>query len=90
MIVAPKLFSDDLQRVTDAFTGELERGQERRIALNYATAVYLQRHPFVAVGEARAMIRGALEKIVNRHARADSRRRCFPAPTDVVSYTKER
>jgi hypothetical protein len=62
MIFAPTLFSDDLQLVTDAFTGELERGQARRTALNYATAVYLQRHPFVAVGEARAMIRGALEK----------------------------
>lgn len=62
MNFAPMLYSEDLKLVTDAFTGELQRGQERRIALNYATAVYLQRHPFVAVGEARSMIRGALEK----------------------------
>lgn len=62
MIYAPVLISDELKLVTDAFIGELERGQARRSALNYATAVYLQRHPFVAVGEARAMIRAAVEK----------------------------
>lgn len=60
MIYAPVLYSEDRRLVTDAFTGELQRGQARRAALNYATAVYLQRHPFLAVGEARAMIRAAL------------------------------
>ena len=60
MIFAPKLFSDELQLVTDAFTGELEKGRARRNAINYATAVYLHRHPFVAGNEARALIRAAL------------------------------
>tara|TARA_R110001606_G_scaffold392293_1_gene561104 strand:- start:189 stop:419 length:231 start_codon:yes stop_codon:yes gene_type:complete len=60
MIYAPVLYSEDRRLVTDAYAGELERGQARRAALNYATAVYLQRHPFLAVGEARAMIRAAL------------------------------
>jgi len=63
MNFAPVLHSDDRQLVTEAFTGELERGQAHRFALNYATAVYLQRHPFVAVGEARSMIRAAVEKV---------------------------
>ena len=62
MIYAPVLYAEDLQVVTDAYTGELERGQARRSALNYATAVYLQRHPFVAVGEARAVIRAAFSE----------------------------
>ncbi|GEM_PF-5283371 len=62
MIYAPVLYAEDLQVVTDAYTGELERGQAQRTALNYATAVYLQRHPFVAVGEARAMIRAAISE----------------------------
>jgi hypothetical protein len=60
MIYAPVLHAEDLRLVTDAFASEMERGQARRAALNYATAVYLQRHPFVAVGEARAMIRAAI------------------------------
>lgn len=60
MIYAPVLHAEDLRLVTDAYTGELERGQASRAALNYATAVYLQRHPFVSVGEARAMIRAAI------------------------------
>ena len=62
MIYAPVLYAEDLRLVTDAYRGELERGQARRTALNYATAVYLQRHPFVAVGEARAMIRAAINE----------------------------
>jgi hypothetical protein len=60
MIYAPVLYAEDRRLVTDAFAAELQRGQARRAALNYATAVYLQRHPFLAVGEARAMIRAAL------------------------------
>jgi hypothetical protein len=62
MIYAPVLHADDLRLVTDAYADEMQRGQERRSALNYATAVYLQRHPFVAVGKARAMIRAAIRE----------------------------
>lgn len=56
----PKKRTDDLRIATDAYTVEVGLGRTQNVALNYATAVYLQRHPAIQAGDARALIRAAI------------------------------
>ncbi len=50
---------DDLREAADVYARELQSGRAASVALNYATAVYLNHHPLVLAGEARALIRAA-------------------------------
>lgn len=56
----PNTPADDLRVAADAYTVEVELGRTPNVALNYATAVYLQRHPAIQAGDARALIRAAI------------------------------
>ena len=57
----PHFKKDDLRLATDAYAVEVALGREPAIALNYATAVYVQRHPLIQAADARALIRAAID-----------------------------
>jgi hypothetical protein len=56
----PHFRPGDLQFATDAYAIELAHGRTQNVALNYAAAVYVQRHPLIKARDARAMIRAAI------------------------------
>lgn len=56
----PNFRPEDLRLATDAYAIEIALGRAPDIALNYATAVYVQRHPMIQAWDARALIRAAL------------------------------
>ena len=56
----PHLKSDDLRRATDAYALEIAFGRSPNVALNYATAVYVERQPAIRAWDARALVRAAI------------------------------
>lgn len=58
----PQNLHDDLQHATDAYAIEVAFGRPRDIALNYATAVYVERQPDMLAWDARALIRAAIKE----------------------------
>lgn len=52
---------DDLRLAADAYAIEVALGRAPMVALNYATAVYVQRHPLIQAADARALIRAAID-----------------------------
>lgn len=51
---------DDLSIATDAYAIEIALGRPATMALNYATAIYVERYPAVQAWDARALIRAAI------------------------------
>ena len=58
----PHFKSDDLRRATDAFALEVAVGRSVEMALNYATAVYVERQPGIQAWDARALVRAAIKQ----------------------------
>lgn len=58
----PQNSHDDLRHATDAFAIEIAFGRPRDVALNYATAVYVERQPDMQAWDARALIRAAIKE----------------------------
>ncbi|NKB59124.1 MAG: hypothetical protein GKS00_22585 [Alphaproteobacteria bacterium] len=56
----PNSRAADLRKATDAYALEVSLGRTPNVALNYAAAVYVQSHPTIQAGDARAMIRAAI------------------------------
>jgi hypothetical protein len=56
----PHFRPDDVRYATDAYAIEIALGRTPNVALNYATAVYVERHPLIQAGDARALIRAAI------------------------------
>ena len=56
----PHFKSDDLRRATDAYALEIAFGRPPNVALNYATAVYVERQPGIQAWDARALVRAAI------------------------------
>ena len=56
----PHFKPDDLRLATDAYAIEVAFGRAPDVALNYATAVYVERHPTIQAWDARALIRAAI------------------------------
>ncbi len=57
----PHFRPDDVRLATDAYAIELALGRAPNVALNYATAVYVQRDPLMPASEARALISAAIK-----------------------------
>ena len=57
----PHFRPDDLRQAADAYAVEVASGRAPTMALNYATAVYVQRHPLIQAADARALIRAAID-----------------------------
>lgn len=51
---------DDLEAVAHAYHGQIEFGSDVRTALNLATIVYQQRHPYAVADNTRLMVEDAL------------------------------
>jgi len=58
----PHFKLDDIRLAADAYVVELALGRAPSVALNYATAVYVQRHPLIQAADARALIRAAIDE----------------------------
>lgn len=58
----PHFKSDDLRRATDAYAMEVAFGRPADVALNYATAVYVDRQPSIQAWDARALVRAAIRQ----------------------------
>ena len=56
----PHLKNEDLRIATDAYAVEISLGRTPSIALSYAAAVYIQRHPMIQAWDARALVRAAI------------------------------
>ena len=56
----PNSRAADLRKATDAYALEVSLGRTPNVALNYATAIYVQSHPTIQAGDARALIRAAI------------------------------
>ena len=56
----PKFRQDDLRHATDAYAIEIAMGRTPYVALNYATAVYVECHPQIQAGDARDLVRAAI------------------------------
>ena len=58
----PHFKSDDLRLATDAYAIEVAFGRPPDVALNYATAVYVERQPEIQAWDARALVRAAIKE----------------------------
>ena len=56
----PNVTLEDLRIATDAYAIEIALGRAPDMALNYATAVYVERYPAIQAWDARALIRAAI------------------------------
>mgnify|MGYP004002101251 CR=1 FL=1 len=54
------LNEDDLEAVARAYHGQIEFGSDKRTALNLATIVYQQRHPYAVAENTRLIVEESL------------------------------
>lgn len=58
----PRYQTEDLRHATDAYALEVAFGRAPDVALNYVTAVYIQRQPSIQAWDARALVRAAIKE----------------------------
>ena len=56
------LTEDDFSTVSQVYCSQIEFGSDKRTALNLATIVYQQRHPYAEVDISRNMIKGEIRR----------------------------
>lgn len=54
------LTQDDLNAVAEAYRCQIDFGSDERTALNLATIVYQQRHPYAVATDSRTLVGDAL------------------------------
>ncbi|MBT5110078.1 MAG: hypothetical protein HOM25_15475 [Rhodospirillaceae bacterium] len=64
MMMAPMMLltEEDLNAVAQAYRCQIDFGSDERTALNLATIVYQQRHPYAVAANSRTLVGDALAK----------------------------